>query len=60
MVPVVWSSSEKAPTARISFRANRALYEAARNRAEREGRTVSALAREAMEHYIQGDPSSAR
>lgn len=38
----------------VSFRAGRTLYEAARARAEREGRTVSDLAREAMERYIRG------
>ena len=42
---------------RVSFRASRTVYEAARARAAREGRTVSALAREAMERYVQGDPS---
>lgn len=37
---------------RVSFRASRALYEAARRRAAREGRSLSDLAREAMERYI--------
>jgi hypothetical protein len=37
---------------RVSFRMARGLYDAARARAEREGRSVSAIAREAMERYI--------
>ena len=40
---------------RISFRASRALYDAARMRAKIEGRTVSDLAREAMERYVSGE-----
>lgn len=37
---------------RVSFRASRKLYEAARERAAEEGRSVSELAREAMERYV--------
>jgi hypothetical protein len=37
---------------RLSFRASRGLYEAARARAAREGRSVSALVREATERYV--------
>jgi predicted HicB family RNase H-like nuclease len=37
---------------RVSFRTSRTLYEAARERAAREGRSVSELAREAMERYV--------
>lgn len=39
---------------RLSFRASRKLYEAVRARAAREGRTISDLAREAVERYVQG------
>lgn len=39
---------------RVSFRASPALYRAARDRADREGRSVSELARDAMERYIAG------
>jgi predicted HicB family RNase H-like nuclease len=37
---------------RVSFRTSRTLYEAARERAAQEGRSVSELAREAMERYV--------
>src|SRR5881397_3399600 len=37
---------------RVSFRASRKLYEAARERAAQEGRSVSELARDAVERYI--------
>ncbi|HEY3112049.1 MAG TPA: CopG family transcriptional regulator [Chloroflexota bacterium] len=37
---------------RVSFRASPALYQAARDRAAREGRSVSELAREAVERYV--------
>ncbi len=42
---------------RVSFRTTRALYKAARTRAAAEGRTVSALARDAVERYIQNGVS---
>jgi hypothetical protein len=38
---------------RVSFRMAQGLYQAARARAEREGRSVSEIAREAMERYIR-------
>jgi hypothetical protein len=38
---------------RVSFRMAQGLYEAARARAKREGRSVSQIAREAMERYIR-------
>jgi hypothetical protein len=38
---------------RVSFRIGQGLYDAAHTRAEQEGRTVSELAREAMERYIR-------
>lgn len=37
---------------RVSFRASPAVYRAARERAAREGRSVSDLAREAVERYL--------
>ena len=39
---------------RVSFRMAGRLYEAARARAEREGRSLSELARDAMERYLEG------
>jgi type I restriction enzyme, R subunit len=39
---------------RVSFRASPTLYQAARDRAAREGRSVSDLAREAVERYVAG------
>lgn len=41
-----------APSPRVSFRASPRLHRAAQERAAAEGRTVSALAREAVERYI--------
>jgi hypothetical protein len=38
---------------RMSFRATPELYQAAQARAEREGRSVSDLAREALARYVQ-------
>jgi hypothetical protein len=38
---------------RVSFRMAQGLYEAARARADREGRSVSEIARDAMERYIR-------
>jgi hypothetical protein len=37
---------------RLSFRAGRKLYEATRALAEHEGRTISEVAREAVERYV--------
>ena len=37
---------------RVSFRAPPKLYDALRERAEKEGRSVSDVAREAMERYV--------
>ncbi len=39
---------------RVTFRASRKLYEAALARAEHEQRTMSELAREALERYVLG------
>ena len=47
-------SLESGISPKVSFRTSRALYEAARERAGREGRSVSALAREAMERFVTG------
>ncbi len=47
-------SLEAGVSPRVSFRTNSTLYRAARERAAREGRSVSALAREAMERYVSG------
>ena len=56
-VPVGRPSLDLGVSPRVSFRASRKLYEAARERAAQEGRSVSELAREAVERYIE---SSAR
>jgi CRISPR-associated endonuclease/helicase Cas3 len=40
---------------KVSFRASRTLYEAARARAAREGRSISDLARRAIERYVAGN-----
>ena len=45
-------SLEAGVSPRVSFRTSSTLYRAAGERAAREGRTISALAREAMERYI--------
>ena len=45
-------SLESGVSPRVSFRASRKLYDAARERAAQEGRTVSELAREAVERYL--------
>ena len=50
--PVGRPSLELGVSPRVTFRTSRTLYEAARERAAREGRTVSQLAREAMERYV--------
>jgi hypothetical protein len=45
-------SLDEGRSPRVSFRMARALYEAALAQAEREGRTVSELARDALERYL--------
>src|SRR5436305_5724574 len=45
-------SLEEGVSPRVSFRVGQGLYDAARTRAEQEGRTVSELARIAMERYV--------
>ena len=47
-------SLESGISPRVSFRTSRSLYEAAREQAAIEGRSVSELAREAMERYVRG------
>lgn len=42
---------------KVSFRTSRTLYEAARDRAAREGRSISELARRAIEQYVAGSGS---
>lgn len=42
---------------RVSFRTTRTLYEAARTRAAAEGRSVSALARDAIARYMRDGTS---
>ncbi len=42
------------PSPRLSFRTSRALYEAARSRAKRDGCSLSDLARQAIERYLAG------
>jgi len=37
---------------RLNIRTTPALYEQARRRAERDGKTISAIAREALERYV--------
>jgi hypothetical protein len=46
-------SLDKGVSPRVSFRLSQDLYQAARARAEREGRSVSEIARDAMERYIR-------
>ena len=41
-----------APSSRVSFRASPRLHRAVQERAVAEGRTISALAREAVERYV--------
>ena len=38
---------------RLNFRVTRDLYDDATERAEREGKTLSELARDALEHYVR-------
>lgn len=45
-------ANEKGASPRISYRVPADLYEAARRRAGKQGRTVSALAREALERHL--------
>ncbi len=47
-------SLDEGTSPRVSFRATKELYQAAQERAAAEGRSVSALAREAVERYILG------
>ena len=42
---------------RVSFRATPELYQAAKHRATKEGRTISDLAREAVDRYVNSSPS---
>lgn len=51
-------SLEAGISPRVSFRASRRVYEAARERAAKEGRSVSELAREAMERYMAAGSGS--
>jgi hypothetical protein len=41
------------PSPRLNFRVTRDLYDHATERAEREGKTLSELARDALEHYVR-------
>jgi len=41
---------------RVSFRATPELYQAAKHRATKEGRTISDLAREAVDRYVNSSP----
>ena len=45
-------SLEKGLSPRISYRVGESLYARARRKAEAEGRSVSELAREALERYV--------
>ena len=45
-------SLDEGVSPRVSFRTSRKLYDAVQARAEQEGRTVSELAREAVERYV--------
>jgi len=44
-------STGKSP--RLNFRVTRDLYDHATERAEREGKTLSEIARDALEHYVR-------
>ncbi|MGN6254532.1 MAG: hypothetical protein ACTHO8_06075 [Solirubrobacterales bacterium] len=46
------SLSETGRSPRVSFRASKDLYKAAWKRADKEGRSLSSLAREALERYL--------
>lgn len=45
---------------RVSFRATPELYQAAKHRATKEGRTISDLAREAVDRYVNSSPGQPR
>jgi hypothetical protein len=45
-------SLEKGPSPRISYRVGESLYARAKSKAEKEARSVSELAREALEKYL--------
>lgn len=47
------SLAEDGPSPRLSFRTTPDLYEAAKERAKEEGRSVSDLAREAVTRYVK-------
>jgi hypothetical protein len=47
------SLSERGRSPRVSFRASMKLYKAAWKRADEEGRSLSSLAREALELYLK-------
>lgn len=47
------SLSEAGRSPRVSFRASMNLYKAAWKRADEEGRSLSSLAREALERYLK-------
>jgi predicted HicB family RNase H-like nuclease len=49
--PSLAGSSGTSP--RLSFRVTRDLYDNATQRAQREGKTLSELARDALEHYVR-------
>jgi hypothetical protein len=48
-------SLEQGPSPRISYRVGPTLYARARRKAEAEGRSVSEVARDALERYITED-----
>jgi predicted HicB family RNase H-like nuclease len=48
-------SLETGVSPRLSFRASRKLYDATRARAEREGKSISEVVREAVERYVSGE-----
>lgn len=45
-------TGDKAPSPQVTFRLTKALRQQAQARAENEGKTVSTLAREALERYL--------
>lgn len=47
-------NGRSAQAKRITFRADDTLFDLAHRRARREGRTVSDIAREAVERYVKG------
>lgn len=51
-VPPGRPSLDKGVSPRISYRVPRNLYTRAKKKADAEGRTVSELAREALEHHL--------